>query len=385
MPPPTGRTTTPWHCASSCWNDCRPKPGKHRMSRTETRMHAWRWFFPAAALHAALVIPLSLRTATSHGSEMLTGFGLVVVAGYLLGNLPRRPLAGVFFLWLGARLAWLFVVPGLQTILQGLFAAAVAVIVIPRFVGPGRKWRNLSLAPLPALLAAVSVPLQLPWLAHQRLLEVMILLYAWLMAFMGGRLIAPAAAGARYHQGERLEARVQPALESWLVGLLAAAVIAAAITPWSLASSLPIAATALLVAIRLYRWQLWRCRGRIDLWCLGWGYAWIAVGLMLLAAVPTLGLDFRTALHGLTIGAMGTLTFNVMLRTAMQRGKVRPQADWLIPTGTLLITAAALLRLAIPVSVAQVAMVAGLSALCWSTAWLLLLVRVLIRPLESVG
>src|SRR5690625_8011796 len=61
------------------------------------------WFFPAAALYAAVLLPLSvlsmlglmpalpgLVSPAGHAHEMLYGFALAVVAGYLLGPQPRE-------------------------------------------------------------------------------------------------------------------------------------------------------------------------------------------------------------------------------------------------------------------------------------------------------
>nr|WP_183329773.1 NnrS family protein [Halomonas campaniensis] len=76
---------------------------------------AWRWFFPLAALHAALLVPLSLlslyhpagvallASPAAHGRELMFGFALAVIAGYLLGPLSHRWLRLLVGLWLVAR------------------------------------------------------------------------------------------------------------------------------------------------------------------------------------------------------------------------------------------------------------------------------------------
>ncbi|MFP4138593.1 MAG: NnrS family protein [Halomonas sp.] len=63
---------------------------------------AWRLFFPLAAMHAAITVPLSLAafyhglplgllaSPAAHGRELLSGFALAVIAGYLLGRLATR-------------------------------------------------------------------------------------------------------------------------------------------------------------------------------------------------------------------------------------------------------------------------------------------------------
>jgi len=358
-------------------------------------MRAWRLFFPAAALHAALLLPLSLQAmfaagpwfpaVAHHGGELLSGFGFGTVAGYLLGPLPVPLLLLLFLLWLGARLASLLLPTGmLPFLLQGIFAGAVAVVVVPRFLGRGRKLRNLSLAPLLALLATGSaLPLLHAVPGRERLLLAEVLLFDWLMAFMGGRLLAPAAAGALQRQGERPTARVQPRLEGMVILLLVLALagILAALPRFSGAAAL---LAGLLLGVRLLRWRLWRCRGRWDLWCLGLGYGWLATGLVLLGAAMAGACSPWTSLHGITVGAMGTLTFNIMLRTAMQRGAAVPGRYWLIPAGTLLLGLAALARLLAPLLEEDTVPTLILAAVAWSVAFLLLSWRLLTLPPRPV-
>ena len=81
------------------------------------------------------------------------------------------------------------------------------------------------------------------------------------MAFMGGRIIAPAMAGYAQSEGRRLDARVQPGLEGAVLILLGLAFVLNPL-PWpllrQLAAALVISA-GVLSAIRLLRWQPWRC------------------------------------------------------------------------------------------------------------------------------
>ena len=326
----------------------------------------------------------ALASPLAHGREMLFGFGLGVAAAYLLGALPRQRLWLLFFLWLGARLAWLLDPGGYAAFfLQAAFALSFAGIVAPRFLGRGRKLRNLSIAPLIGLLALAAVALDLlsrsHWPAPEHLLVAAVLLFSWLMAFMGGRMIAPAAAGARYRQGENLTARVQPALEGAIIAMLSLAVACALVLPVLEPAGALAIASGLLVALRLARWQLWRCSGRMDLWCLGLGYGWIALGLLLLGLALLQGLPPYTALHGITVGAMGTLTFNVMLRTSLQRSKQALERSRLIPVGTALITLATLARLKASFSPAGDMTLLWIAAMAWSTAYLLLAIRLLVR------
>ncbi|HBB21594.1 MAG TPA: NnrS family protein, partial [Pseudomonas sp.] len=77
------------------------------------------WFFPVAALYAAFILPISvfallgliptppgLSTPSGHAHEMLFGFALAVVAGYLLGPQPLRLILSLLGCWALARLSF---------------------------------------------------------------------------------------------------------------------------------------------------------------------------------------------------------------------------------------------------------------------------------------
>ena len=171
-------------------------------------------------------------------------------------------------------------------------------------------------------------------MAVERLLLVeALLLFATLMAFMGGRIIAPAMAGYAQSEGRRLDARVQPGLEGAVLILLGLAFVLNPL-PWPLLRQLAAAlviSTGVLSAIRLLRWQPWRC-ARADLLILLLGYAWLAFGLLLLGLgllLPALSLS--ATLHALSVGALGSLTFAVMARTRSALPLPRPGCAALDP------------------------------------------------------
>ncbi len=346
------------------------------------------WFFPVAALYAAFILPVSilallglipappgLSTPSGHAHEMLFGFALAVVAGYLLGPQPLRLILSLLGCWALARLSFLLW-PGswLALASAATFAGGVAWKVLPRFFGAAKKWRNQSVAPLLAGLALLSAMAgnELGVAVERLLLVEALLLFATLMAFMGGRIIAPAMAGYAQSEGRRLDARVQPGLEGAVLILLGLAFVLNPL-PWpllrQLAAALVISA-GVLSAIRLLRWQPWRC-ARADLLILLLGYAWQAFGLLLLGLgllLPALSLS--ATLHALSVGALGSLTFAVMARTRLLYRFRDPAARPWIQAMALLISLAALARV-VPALLALpqrgwLLIAAG----CWSLAFL---------------
>src|SRR5690606_1479402 len=351
------------------------------------------WFFPAAALHAALLLPISvlglldlipalpgLATPAGHAREMLFGFALAVIAGYLLGPQPLRLTLALLACWLLARLGSLFW-PGswLASGATLLFAAGLVWKVLPRFIGAAKKWRNQSIAPVVggfALLSAVTA-FGLDHGLVRLLQHEALLLLAALLFFMGGRIIAPALAGHAQNEGRQLNARVQPQLEGAVLILLALALLLAPL-PWlllqRLSGALLITASA-LTGMRLLRWQPWHCRTRMDLLALVIGYAWLALGLLLLGLnvlVPSL--PTTATLHALSVGALGSLTFAVMARTRLvQRFRDPGARRWIHPLA-LLLSLAALARVVPPLLGWQHTGWMLLAAGSWALAFLALLV-----------
>lgn len=315
-------------------------------------MNAPTLFYPAASLYAAIVLPLSVFWLPQwHPREMLFGFALAVVAGNQLGAAPAARVRLVFGLWLAARFAVLAIPwTGISAVANGVFALALAAQAAPRPLRAAKKWRNRA---LPAIVVGLCIA------AAALEVRLAVLLFAMLMLFMGGRIIAPLVGGQLERQGVRLDARVQPRLEGALILVMAASLLLAPLT----------VAAGALAAVRMARWRLWLLRGRRDLLCLACGYAWLALGLVAFGVASALGRGETRVVHLITVGALGTLTFNVMAQSRLLRLRRDAAREGLIVAGTALLAAATVLR-------AGFAWYAGAAA-CWSAAYVLLLVILL--------
>src|SRR5699024_585762 len=305
------------------------------------------WFFPLAALYGALALPLfaagwtglitappGLQSPAGHAHELLFGYALAVVCGFLVNRVPGTRLGLLFALWFCARLAFLFVPESVLAAVANIgFASVVAATAAPRFMKAAKKWRNRLTGPLVLAICACAAAFHLVLargggFALYVVAGEAVVLFAMLMLFFGGRLIAPAAAGVIERSGGSMEARVQPRIEgailltmigAALTGPLAALI--GSLAALDMLHGLLLIAAGMLASIRLLRWQLWRCGGRPDLLCLGVGYGWLALGLILLGLSRgfDLGLARPAATHAITIGALGTLTSCIMLRTRLLR------------------------------------------------------------------
>jgi uncharacterized protein involved in response to NO len=353
-------------------------------------------FFPAATAYAIFVLPASvftmlgltgalpaLASPTGHAHEMLFGFALAVVAGNQLGPMAVPRLALLAGLWVIARATFLAAPHSMTAAAANIaFAVLLAAYVAPRLLGAAKKWRNQA---LPLVLVAICVSSIAFHLAQHAgfaaaghtILIVAVLLFALLMLFMGGRLIAPTVAGQFYRQGGKLDAGVQPRIEGGLLVAMAVAAAASVFANWPPFAMLAAAATAVagaLAAVRLLRWRLWVLRGRPDLLCLAAGYGWLAIGLLLYGAAVAAGRYQAAALHIITVGALGTLTLNVMAMTWTLKARQDPSRARARVGATILIGMAALARALAGLGVYDPSALLRLAALCWSGAFVLLLI-----------
>lgn len=370
------------------------------MAQTKTKpFHAFWLFFPAAAAWAALVVPLSMNAVLSgsgwppglvgagHGHELIFGFALALIAGYTLGPQPWKVLAPLFLLWLAARLFWVLAPDSLAAeFLSPAFALLLARYVVPRFQA-AKKWRNKIAGPLILVLCLLSVVFwiaadapansSLPLPNIRRVMVAAILGLLLLMAFMGGRIIAPAVAGTLEKRGVPMEARVQPQVEGALLVVLPVAVVLVFLPLADTVTGLLLVSSAILIVIRTARWKLWHCVNRPDLLVLAVGYLWLAFGAGITGVRLLQGTDPLPALHVITIGALGTLSLSVMLRLAWQRASRTFPPAWQVLGIAFAMAVAVVARLQAGATPFAHPEALWVSALAWSTAYGLVTIQLL--------
>lgn len=357
-------------------------------------------FFPAAAAHGALALPLfvyslfwgwsnarfpGLSHPTHHGHEMVFGFALAIVAGFLLNRAPVWRVRLLFLVWLVGRISFL-VAPGsvLSHSANILFALGLAFMTAPQFIGVAKKWRNQAFAPIILTLCAAMLVFHGNYIAQNpaatfSTLQFAVLPLALLLGFMGGRVIVPALAGYLQTQEQKLTHRVQPRLEAaFLLLMLSAMVSVLLIGSNHLTAAFLFAAAATALA-RLWRWHLWRGYARADLLGLGVGYGWLVVGLVLLSGHYGFGwFTPSTALHGITVGGLGTLALTVMARTTAVKRHRHPSDIRGLGAAVACLSLAALVRLIWPYSPVPLMF----AALLWAAAFLalfIMLVRIRVQ------
>jgi uncharacterized protein involved in response to NO len=354
-------------------------------------------FFPAAAAFSAIIIPSWIMALQGwipipgpywHGHEMLFGYAFAVVSGYLITRVSSVMLGGLFLSWLAARLAAFGVMgDSLATALPGLvFAGLVIYLVAPPFLRAAKKAENRVFGPLFIAMGTCELTYQLAAAkvipgAEPIALLIAVDLFSLLLLLMGGRIIAPAVAGHFHRSGRFLAARVQPRLERTAIVFMIGMIVLDLIPKAAPVAGVFALGAATVTAIRTWRWQLWSVLNQPYLWALGLGYTWLALGLGLKGLAQIFGdlLSLIEAFHGITIGALGTLTLVVMARTRLQRSRQGLEYFSDIGMAALLVSLAALLRLGAPLADSEYTLLLlWASATAWLFAFSLLLRRLVL-------
>jgi len=326
-----------------------------------------------------------VRGPAWHGHEMLFGYTLAVVTGFLftaVRNWTGQPtptgaaLAGYAALWLAGRVLVLTPYAMTAALVNAAFPVAVAVgIGIPLLRSANRRnyfFVVLLLGLGGAVLAVHLSALGLVAWPERASLQVGLDVVLFIMAVMGGRVIPmftnngiPGVAAARHPLVEKL------ALAS-VLSLLAADLLQA---PSALVAVVAVVAAGAQAA-RLYLWQPWRTFAAPLVWILHAAYGWIVVYLVLrgLAAFDVVAAPL--AVHALTIGAIGGMTIGMMTRTARGHTGRSLTTDNFEVACFALVMVAAVVRvfggLLLPGAYLATVVVSGL---CWSAAFAVFALR----------
>jgi uncharacterized protein involved in response to NO len=358
----------------------------------------FRPFFLLAGLAAMLLMPLWLAVRFGllalasplgpvawHGHEMLFGYAVAVIAGFLLTavanwtgrpTLRGLPLGLLALLWLAGRIA-----PLGGGLLPSWPAAAVDLAFLPALAAAiavplvqARNRRNMAFPVALLALAGLNLGIYLAAAgaiapsAH-RLLWVTVDVVVAIMVIVGGRVIPP------FTRNALPAAPVRPRRWSdWPSILLAVLIVpldliadgGAAVAALSLAAGLANAA-------RLSGWGGTATARSPILWVLHLGYLWIVAGLVLRGIAEPLGpLPADAALHALTAGAVGTLTLGMMTRVALGHTGRPLVAPPTVAVAYGLVQLAALARLAAAFAIGGAYdLLLVLSAAAWTAAFAL--------------
>jgi uncharacterized protein involved in response to NO len=290
---------------------------------------AWAMLAMAAwlpMLSGELALPSSFDPLSWHIHEMLFGFVMAAIGGFLLTAIPnwtgRAPVAGLplavlALLWLLGRIVCLssaYVAGWLVVVVDLAFPVALEIVAARELIAGGNRRNYPLLAPLPVLaIANLLMHLNSP-LGWRLGIAVVIVL----ISVIGGRIVP---AFTRNWLGARGITPLPPSADT--VDRIALGTLHAGMIAWTFLTDWPPIGLLLLLAaaLNLVRLARWRGIATLEeplLSILHLGYLWLVAGVallgvsLLIAAVPS-----AAAVHALTVGTMGTMSLAVMTRATL--------------------------------------------------------------------
>ncbi|MDF2182164.1 NnrS family protein [Neptuniibacter sp. CAU 1671] len=366
----------------------------------------FRPFFLAGAAVAMVLIPLWLAVyqgklqpyyypegITWHGHEMIFGFALAIIAGFLLtavrnwtsiNTLQGIPLALLTLLWLMARVfPWIGGLPAIWIAAADLSFLPLLIVCLARPILLARNYRNLVFLVILCLFWIANLLVHLDLLGitaetrHTGILMALFLVVI-IMTLLGGRVIP--------FFTERGIAGVQCTRRPWLEKILLP--LSLLWLPVSLSEfrNVTIALALTLALLNTLRWIGWfdrRVLAHPLIWILQVGYAFIGLGYGLYGFALLDMANISSAIHAFAVGGIGCLTLGMMARVSLgHTGRALTVSPMMI-TAFSLMAIAALLRICLPLAPVFYAEGLALVVLLWTLGWMLFLIRyipILIQP-----
>lgn len=295
-----------------------------------------------------------------HGHEMIFGFTLAVIAGFLLTAVQNWtgkptvtgwPLAALSASWLAGRIA--FFIPGAVSIaacFDSLFFAGL-FIALARPLVSAQNQRNYFVLLILCLFGLLNSAWYLsvltratPWTTlwiQQLSLE----LAAVLIIVIGGRVIP-------FFTRRAIDG-ASPSKRAWLEWLAVPSFLLAAFCehlagPSVLSGTVAFGAAALHGTRLVGWWHPQVCRHPL-LWVLHLAYGWIIIALLLRGAGAWELLNApQIWIHALTVGAIGTMCYGMIGRVSLGHTGRPLRAPRLIVIGYILLNLSALARCLVP-------------------------------------
>ncbi len=295
-----------------------------------------------------------------HAHEMLFGFIVCAIAGFMLTAVPGwtgqkgfagRPLMILATVWIVARVliatspAWHPMLPALVDL--AFLPMLAALLAIPLF-----RSRNRN-TPLLAVLGALwltDVVFYIGLLRHDAPLALKALIVGidialLLVTVIGGRIVPAFTASALRAQG--LDASLQSRTSLTVLSILAmvGVVVGDVFWPNSRVAGWIAGFAAVFQTLRLAQWRTPLTLRQPLVWILHVAYVWLPIGLALKSAALLGGYAIAAFwLHALTIGALTTMIVAVMTRASLGHTGRPLRAHPLTTLAYVLLMAAAVTR-----------------------------------------
>jgi len=322
-----------------------------------------------------------------HSHEMLFGFGIAIVTGFLLTavrnwtgvpGITGKPLASLVLVWLAGRGVisfgkelpwWTILSVDVSYLLFAAIALAYPIIKV-------KQWRNLMFIPILLVLALLngishwSVASNQPETA-MKVIHATIILFTLIIAIIGGRVMPMFTAnGTGCKKSNPIMWLEVTSIASILTMITISLIGFNQVAPLLLFCVSVIATVA--NAIRFSRWGIQYTLSIPILWSLHLSYIFIPIGFTLLA-FQSIGWinNLSAALHSFTVGAIGGMILAMISRVSLGHTGRALKAHKLLCIAYTLMLIATLVRIIIPIWIPSFySLSIGIAGLLWIFAFL---------------
>lgn len=327
----------------------------------------FRPFFFLGALHSVVSLALwagfyngsvelpetSLDPIAWHAHEMIFGFCMAIVSGFLLtavanwtGWLPVRQahLALLTGLWLVGRItvsidlgipSWAIIV------LEGMFIPLLTLsLAIPLL----KSWNARNFIFLGLLTGLFLCDLFFLVTGKMAFLHTALMVVLIIVSLVGGRIIPAFTVATLRRNGKLVFQTDQRRLDATAILSLFAVAALLVFMPGTVYLSMAAFLSAGLHGLRMRHYHVFKALFDPMLWILHAGFGWLVVGLFLLGLSGIGLVMFSTALHALTVGCIGSMILGMMCRVTLGHTGRDMKADALTVLGFVVMQGVVILR-----------------------------------------
>ncbi len=322
-----------------------------------------------------------------HAHEMLLGYSVAVIAGFLLTaasnwtgkiTLQGEGLVGLSLLWLYGRILPFYagLLPNELIALVDFAFLPALTFVVGKALIQAKHYRNLAFVGLLGWLILANACIHAQMLGFSSTsasmgINIALATLVLMIVFIAGRLFP-------FFIERGLKGVIiprSPMLDNLAIGSTIVFFSLQCAVESGVFLGLVALITAGLNAWRLARWSIYRITFVPLLWILHLGYGWLILGFVLTAFAAWDWIPPSLALHAFTLGGIGTLTLGMMARVSLGHTGQALKASQPIVIAFVLINLAALFRVVMPLTFsAQQHVLFYLATLAWLGAFALFVV-----------
>ncbi|CAI2718693.1 NnrS family protein [Nitrospina watsonii] len=320
-----------------------------------TNLLIWGGFFAGHRPPPAFL----LDPVSWHAHEMIFGFTIAIVAGFLLtavanwtGRNPAGPmhLAGLSLLWLAGRVVMHFDLglPEMAIFLvEGSFILALALTLSLPLL---KSWNQRNFVFLVLLTILLACDMTFLVTKEFTSLYVAVMIVVAMISLIGGRVIPSFTVAALHQRGKKAKQVAQERLDISAILSLVLIILALVFTgPEGMFLAVVSFLSATLHALRMRHYHTHRILGDPMALILHIGYGWVIAGLILTGFSALGTLPFQISLHALTAGAIGSMTLGMMSRVPLAHTGRTVRATRLTILSFILLQGSALMRVLGPI------------------------------------